>query len=305
MKHWHRCRRWKRFKLDCPFSGLAVHTPDDDDDDEADESELEQVEPEAGALDAVGSGTGMPLAAEGLGSVIGISLVEAVIKERIIEAEVINAPETKTIVQDLVRVPRPAIDIPPEVRSGGGYVIPALPEEPPFIREPGAIPFAALIEAAIGQDPPWYEQLAESTVVPARAAAATGVKAISSVRRPDTELAELGVAKQGARFDEFGELGISTGILAQERAMSLAEEVVSSEVEGALATPLTGPQLQSLAARHNISTAGMSVPDTAESATAVRPFPKAGQGKTSQGQVLRFPNVVPRIMTNMRAAVFP
>ena len=266
MKHWHKCKRWRRFKMDCPFSGLAVHTPDDDDDDDkADEIDLDQAEPEAGALSEAVGGLRPLRVAEGFGSVIGIPLVEAVIKERIIEAEVADAPATKRIVQEMVSVPRPGIDTPAEVSRGGGYVVPKIPEEPPFIREPGAVPFAALIEAAIGQDPPWYEALAESVVLPARAAAATGVKAISSVRRADTQLAELGVSETEARFDEFGELGISTGVLAQERAMSLAEEMVRGEVNRALATPLTGPQLEALAKRHNISTAGVGVPDMAES----------------------------------------
>ena len=237
---------------------------------------------------------------------MGIPLVEAVIKERVIEAEVKSAPETRKIVQDLVKAPRAAIDLPQEVRTpGGGYVVPAGSEEPPFIREPGAVPVAALIELAIAQDPPWYEALANAEALPAKVEALTKAKAVPSVRRSDTQLAELGERPPAARFDEYGELGVRTGVLAQERASGVAEEIVSAEVNEALRTPLTQLELQSLARRHNIPMTGASVPDTFESATAVRPFPKAGQGRTSQGTVIRFPNVIPRIMTNMRAAILP
>ena len=236
---------------------------------------------------------------------MSIPLIHGVIKERLIEAEVVEHPATKEIAEEMLRSPRPALDVPPELARGGGGVVPEEQETPPFIRQPEAVPYAALIEAAVGQDPPWYEAMARSQVLESNVRALTGVKAVASVRRADTEVAELGLQATPARFDEFGEIGVSTGVRAAERAMSVAEEMVSSEVTRALATPLSGSQLESLARRHNISTAGVSVPDSFEATTAVRPFPKAGQGSTSRGQVLRFPNVVPRIMTNMRAAILP
>lgn len=296
MKHWHRCKRWERFRLRCPFAGLPPHVPDEDEDDEEEQrgEELPKPQQQATSLAATGIGVGTPME---------ISLTEAVIKERLIEAEVAEHEATKQIVQTLGRTPRAAMDVEPRAAAGGS-VVPTGAETPAFARNPIAATYAALLEAAVWQPAAWYETLAESTVLPAQVAVQSGVKAVASVRRADTQLAELGVAKTASRFDEFGEIGVRTGVLAAERAMGVAEEVTSAAVTRAIRTPLTARQLEYMARRHNIPTVGSSVPDTWEASTAVRPFPKAGQGR-SPGQVIRFPNVVPRILGNMRAAVFP
>ncbi len=56
MKHWHRCRRWWRLNLECPFGGFALHEDQEkededdqpDDQEEEEEAKEEQEDPEPG-----------------------------------------------------------------------------------------------------------------------------------------------------------------------------------------------------------------------------------------------------------------
>ncbi len=286
MKHWHRCKRWRRFGLPCPFQQLPEHEPDEEEDEEEGHRGRQAARKSEAVAEQANVGE------------LGVPEVEAVSKLSALTEELQLSPEgsgSKRIVPPVRVGQDPAFF---EDIAGGTVQSRAIGQDPPFFEQltPGRQALGKLVElgvdqlvkpeVALGQAPPWFEQIPES---------------VAQVTRVKPEQAQV------RAFAEKGTSPLQTRLW--DSAASISEEVVSSVVRDVIRAPLTLSQLKQLAQRHNIPTLGQTVQDNATATQGYyRPIDKPYLG-ARQGALrppIQFPNIMPRTTIQLgRAAVLP